>query len=251
LFAGLQLWVDWRGFSKLDADMDTRQREEVWRSRGPVGYVVTAFSSALGDIYGGGTCFQTFWGGGGSGGVYGWQDTPIVVGSPGWNSSFWQAVKLGCWTVLALSLISGFRMFLRLRRVFQAGRRRHAVSLGVSDPLLSALVLYTAFYLVLWMVTFNGMDAQGRNWYPCVLPVFWVGAIYAPKAFRSPALRTVISTGLLVVLLLYSLVLVPFGERAVRRRFYGNASGFLPVSPTLPSRVTLGGSRVMTGGFRQ
>ena len=248
VLAGVQLWVDWNGFTNLTADMQPRQTAQLWRSAGPVRYVGAAVSSALHQIYGGGTCFQTFWGGGGTAGIYGWMDTPIVVGAPRFDVLFWQALKVGCWVVLALSLISAARLFARLRRVFRAGRRRRVVSLTVSNPLVSALVLYTAFYLALYVVTLDGMDTVGRHWYPYLLPVLWLGAFYAPKALRCGALRTAISTGLLAVLLLYSLVLVPFGERSVRRRFYGEARGFLPVSSDRVSGVTLGAPRILHSG---
>ena len=247
VFAGAQLWVDWNGFSKLTSDMQTLDRDQVWKTvSGPVQYASVAISTAFHQIYGGGTCFQTFWGGGGAG-VYGWWDAPIVVGGPGLNAFFWKTLNIGCRAVFALSLISAVLLFVRLRRVFLAGRRLRAVSLAFSNPLMSALLFYSAMYLVLFVVTFDGMYSVGRHWYPYLLAVLWLGVFYAPKAFRSRRVRSRLSTALLTFLFVYSLVLLPVGVKSIRRRFYGSAIGFLPVSPDTPSRVRLGAPLVLPG----
>jgi hypothetical protein len=150
-----------------------------------------------------------------------------------------------CVFVLAVSLIRAVQVAKRLGRLLATGRRRIAASLFFSNPLLSLLAIYSAFYLVLYTITRNGFHAQGRNWFPCLLSILWLGAVYAPRVLRQHRLRRILATTFLGCLFVYTLALMPFESAAIRRRYYGEGGGFLPVSLAAPSRVTLGSPFVL------
>lgn len=237
----VQVWVG-GGIARHTAFVPGAERGELRRSLGAVGYAALGLKNALRDIYGGGLCFRTFWG------EFGWVDTPIQVGPPAVDRVFWQALQAVCLILLVLAFCWAARLGVRIARLVRGGRRGTALSLVLSNPLMTSFLLYSVLYVVLYVSTLNGFSAQGRNWLPYLLSIFWLGVFYAPRAIPSRHLAEALSKTLVVLSFLYSLALFPLGVDAIRHRYYGDADGFLPVSPAEPSRVAMGAWAVVQGG---
>ena len=66
----------------------------------------------------------------------------------------------------------------------------------------------------------NRFGAQGRNWFPLLLPIFLAAVVYAPKALTLRRVRSVFSTVIAGALLLYCLVGSYYALHTIQRRYY-------------------------------
>src|SRR5206468_1357552 len=74
--------------------------------------------------------------------------------------------------------------------------------------------------LVLYVWNSNRFGAQGRNWFPFMLPIVLTGLSYAPKALTLPRSRIDLARLAAVGLLLYGVVGNHYARASIRERFY-------------------------------
>jgi hypothetical protein len=170
---------------------------------------------------------QSFWG------VFGWMDTPLVIGQPRTNELVQYAILYAGWMVLGLALWRLEQVASRLVRLFGRGRRWTAVRLAVSNPVINSYFLFTVLMFYLFNRLENRFAAQGRNWLPFLLPIFLVGLVYAPKALTLRRSRAALSFTLTAGLLLYCVVGSYYSIRTLKQRFYPRAQ-----PPPIEERAT-------------
>ena len=73
-------------------------------------------------------------------------------------------------------------------------------------------------FLYVW--NSNRFGAQGRNWFPFMLPIFLVGLSYAPKALTLPRTRVVFTGVLAVGLLLFGTIGNSYARKSILTRYY-------------------------------
>jgi hypothetical protein len=108
----------------------------------------------------------------------------------------------------------------RLWRLARLGRARLAGRIAAANVPINSFFLFTIVMIVLYVVTGNGFLAQGRHWFPMLLPIFLTSVVYAPKALSLPPLRRALSAALLAGLALYCAVGSYYAWRTVQRRYY-------------------------------
>src|SRR5207247_591835 len=94
---------------------------------------------------------------------------------------------------LGLTLTRFAQVSRRLLAIFRRGRRLLALRLLFSNPALNSYFLFTALMVFLFICTDNVFGAQGRHWFPFLLPIFATSLIYAPKALKRRSARTVLA----------------------------------------------------------
>jgi hypothetical protein len=171
------------------------------------------------DYYAG-TTHDSFWG------VFGWMDTPLVLGNQRRTMLIRAVIQVLAWVVLGLTLVRLERVASRLFLVTRRGRGRAALRIAFSNPVLNSYFLFTVLMIVLHVALVNRFAAQGRNWLPFLLPIFLGGILYAPKALTLRRARLITSHTLAVALLLYSVAGSYYAVKGIQKRYY-------------PSRATL------------
>jgi hypothetical protein len=105
-------------------------------------------------------------------------------------------------------------------RLAWAGRSATALRLALANPLLNSYFLFTVFMFWLYIRSDNRFGAQGRNWWPLILPIFLTGIAYAPRALTLRRARLAFSRIVLAGLLAYCCLGSVYSLRAIDRRYY-------------------------------
>jgi hypothetical protein len=206
LSGSVHLWTTWEttnyyGPPACDAKLSTP-------------YLMHGFQRALLDYYSGKT-HDSFWG------VFGWMDTPLVIRGKFTTEVVRFVIQLFAWLILGLTVARLEQVASRLLRLGWQGRRALALRLACSDPLLNSYFLFTSFMFYIYIRIDNRFGAQGRNWWPLLLPIFLVGLSWAPRALALKWSRNALSTVVLSGLLLYSALGSYYGLRTIEKRYYG------------------------------
>lgn len=235
----VQLWVAWQARTRYSAAIGSNAvvgqvnyaaaHAALHRGLGPfMGFLFTGFSNAFADYFNGGTSFISFIG------FFGWLDTPLVIGSPQIDP-YVKHLAIGVTLlVFALTTIRLGQVLARLGRLVSRSRWRTALRLALANPLFNGLFLYVVFMFVLYAVTSNTFGAQGRNWFPYILPIFLMGVVYAPRAIPYRPAQVVLSRLVLLALVLYASFGSYYGVQAITNRYYDSGT---PMSPTILSRL--------------
>lgn len=181
-------------------------------------YVVNIFSfSFLDNTFG--REFGSFWG------VFGWVDTPLVLGSPAITSVVWLLIAGISMLLLVCTLVRLGRVAWRLLKVARRGRPRTALRMAFSNPVANAY-----FLLALFLFSVEGYPGvQGRYYLPLLPGVFWVALKYAPRALPGkfgPALFRLQVAGLVA----YTVAGAVFAFPTLSSRYYANGRELVPVA---------------------
>jgi 4-amino-4-deoxy-L-arabinose transferase-like glycosyltransferase len=173
--------------------------------------VVAAFR----DYYVGPT-HRSFWGN------FGWLDVPLVIGPAPVNEGVKFVIRTLTWLVLALTLWRLCKVVWRLARVSWRGRWRQGLRVACANPVLNSFFLFTIAMFYMYVRLDNAFGAQGRNWFPFLLPIFLTPLVYAPKALRAPRARALLRTVVAAGLILYAPVGGYFAIQAIHQRYYAH-----------------------------
>jgi len=208
LAAALQAAINWGGHAQL-RNLGSYSSAA---TRVPPGMAFRV-KAAIVDYIGGGTTFHGFWG------LFGWNDTALVIVNHRFNTTLRRAILWVTWIVIAAALLRVMHVWLRLFRLHRHRPTGTAIGALLSNVFLNSYLLFAALMLALYVITGNGFTAQGRNWYPFITGIFWLGVWYAPGLFRG-RVRESLRWLLLSLILSYSLASVYYGLAAVVHRFY-------------------------------
>ncbi len=172
-----------------------------------------AFLHAVKDFHLGQT-HKSFWG------LFGWLDTPLTVRDADTTTAVWWLIRAFAWPLAVLALCRFGRVAYRLGRVAWKGRRWLAVRAAFSNPVVNSYFLFTALMFALYIRTDNRFGAQGRNWFPFLLPIFLVALVYAPKALPRRRGRVALSGVATVALLLFSILGNYYARVSIAQRYY-------------------------------
>jgi hypothetical protein len=137
---------------------------------------ITWTGKAFHDYFGvDGTTALSFWG------DFGWLDTPLVIV----NERVESVVHLLVF-VLSLCAIAGVAaiFFRNVRIIVRAGRAGHrllAARLAFADPVTFAYLCFAIIVSSLYVLSENLYVAQGRNWFPFLLPIVLIAVDRAPR----------------------------------------------------------------------
>ena len=163
--------------------------------------------------------FSSFWG------VFGWVDTPLVLGSPGITIAVWLLIAGISIALLACTLVRIAQVAYRLVRVARRGRLRRALRMAFSNPVANSYFLIAAF-----LFTVEGYPGiQGRYYFPLLPAVFWVALKYAPRALPGkfgPALFRMQVVGLVA----YTVAGAVFAFPTLTARYYAHGRALVPVT---------------------
>jgi hypothetical protein len=176
-------------------------------------WILEGFGKAFHDFYVN-TTHLSFWG------VFGWLDTPLVIGGPHTAAVIKFVIRAATWVVLALTLVRLERVASRLILLARKGRPRLALRILFSHPPLNSYFLFTVLMFVLHIRTDNYFGAQGRNWAPFLLPAFLTGLVYAPKALTMRRSRALFAGCVGAGLVLYCVTGSYYSLRSIRERYY-------------------------------
>lgn len=163
--------------------------------------------------------FGSFWG------VFGWVDTPLVLGSSAVTVAVWLLIAGMSIGLLGCTLIRLCQVLYRLARLTRRGRWRRALRIAFSNPVAIAYFLLAGF-----LFTVEGYPGvQGRYYFPLLPAVFWVAIKYAPRALPGkfgPALFRMQVVGLVA----YTIVGAVFAFPTISARYYAHGRDLVPVS---------------------
>jgi hypothetical protein len=184
------------------------------------GYIVNTVSFTFLD-HTFGREFGSFWG------VFGWVDTPLVLGSQGLTAVVWLLIAGISMLLLACTLVRLGRVGSSLVRLARRGRPRLALRMAFSNP-----VAVSYFLLALFLFTVEGYPGvQGRYYLPLLPGVFWVALKYAPRALPGkfgPALFRIQVVGLIA----YTVAGSAFAFPTLAARYYANGRDLVPITRT-------------------
>jgi hypothetical protein len=127
----------------------------------------------------------------------------------------------------ALTLLSLVLLAFRLEQVSTRlvvlawrGRWRRALRIAFSNPLINSHFVYSGFMILLFALTDNAFNAQGRHWFPYVVSSFLITTQFAPRALSHRRTQAALSGLLVVGLLLYCAVGSYYSVKTIRGRFY-------------------------------
>lgn len=176
-------------------------------------HVVRLTRQALDDFFSG-TTHVSFWG------TFGWLDTPLKFRSPRATETIYFLVHLATYGMLALTLWRIEQVASRLIRIAGAGRVKKATRIALSNPAMNSYFLFSVFLLFLYVWNSNRFGAQGRNWFPFMLPIVLTGLSFAPKALTLPRSRRALAGLTAIGLLVYGVVGNHYARASIRERFY-------------------------------
>jgi 4-amino-4-deoxy-L-arabinose transferase-like glycosyltransferase len=171
------------------------------------------FQAACWDFYAGLT-HETFWG------RFGWHDLTLVIRGHRTQEVIRFVVQALAWVLLGLTLVRLEQVAARLLRLARRGRAWYAVRLALANPLINSYFLFTVLMFCLYIRIENRFGAQGRNWWPMLLPIFLVGINYAPRALSLRSCRRAFAALMLGGLVAYCALGSVYGLRAIERRYY-------------------------------
>jgi hypothetical protein len=179
--------------------------------------LIHGLETAIHDYYAG-SSHASFWG------VFGWMDTPLVIGKGRTDMVVRFAIQAATWTFLALTLIRLEQVLSRLLRVARRGRWRGALRIAFSNPVINSYFLFTAVMILLRVRLGNilgaGGQSQGRYWFAFLMPIFLTAISYAPRALTLRWSQVLLSRAAAVGLLLYAIVGSQYALVAIDRRYY-------------------------------
>jgi hypothetical protein len=166
-----------------------------------------------------GTTHRSFWG------VFGWLDTPLVFGSEAVTAWVRLAILAGSWLVLGLTWLRLGQVTVRLVRAARKGHARRAVQAACANVPVNSYFAFAVFMVALHVRLDNGFGAQGRNWFPFLLPIFWTALFYAPAALRRWGnwAVAVASGAAALALVFYATAGSYYALASVARRYYHTA----------------------------
>ena len=163
--------------------------------------------------------FGSFWG------VFGWVDTPLVLGSPAITVIVWLLIAGMSIGLLGCTLVRLGQVAYRLARVARRGRWRGALRMAFSNPVANAYLLFCVF-----LFSVEGYPGvQGRYYFPLLPGVFWVALKYAPRALPGkfgPALFRMQVVGLVA----YTIAGAFFAFPTLAARYYAHGRAVVAVS---------------------
>lgn len=163
--------------------------------------------------------FGSFWG------VFGWVDTPLVLGSPAITVVVWFLIAGISIALFACTLARFGQVGYRLVRVARRGRRLRALRMAFSNP-----VAISFFALAVFLLSVEGYPGiQGRYYLPLLPAVFWVALKYAPRVLPGkfgPALFRMQAAGLV----LYTVAGAIFAFPTLTARYYAHGRDLVPVA---------------------
>ncbi len=163
--------------------------------------------------------FGSFWG------VFGWVDTPLVLGSPAVTTVVWLLIAGMSIALLGCTLIRLGQVSYRLLRVARRGRPSRALRIAFSNPVANSY-----FLLALFLFTVEGWPGiQGRYYFPLLPAVFWVALKYAPRALPGkfgPALFRMQVAGLVF----YTAAGAVFAFPTLSDRYYAHGRDLVPIA---------------------
>lgn len=180
-------------------------------------FYLNGFTRALSDFYMGCTHIS-FWG------VFGWLQVALVIGTPATDEIVRFIVQAGAWVLLALTLVRLEQVSARLITVARGGHFRRSLQMACGHVPVNSYFLFTGFMFGLYIQSNNRFGAQGRNWIPFMLPIFWTGLLYAPRALTMPLLRRALQCAVAAVLVFYATVGNYFGLQSLEHHFYYSAT---------------------------
>jgi dolichyl-phosphate-mannose-protein mannosyltransferase len=160
------------------------------------------------------TTFRSFWG------IYGWMDTPLCILSPEVSYVVKVMLKGVTWLVLVLGLTSAWKVTRLLIRVVRHGRPGVAAGLFLANVPLNSFFLFTLMMIAVHALTHNFFNAQGRNWFPMLTPMFMLGLVQAPKALAPGPGRKRLAFALAAGLVCYCLIAGHYALTTVEQRYY-------------------------------
>ena len=165
--------------------------------------------------------FGSFWG------VFGWVDTPLILGNADLTHVIWLLIAGISILLLFCTLARLVSLAWRIFRVARRGRPRRALSIAFSNP-----VAISYFLLALFLFTVEGYPGiQGRYYFAFLPAVFWVGLKYAPRALPGkfgPALFRMQLVGLVA----YTAAGAVFAFPTLTDRYYAHGRELVAVSLT-------------------
>jgi hypothetical protein len=180
---------------------------------GFISHYLDGFTKALCDFFMGST-HQSFWG------VFGWLNSPLVIGGPRLNRTVEFIVQAAAWILLGLTLLRLEQVGTRLVGLARRGRLRRCCQLAFGNVPVNSYFVFTVLMFALYVRTDNRFGAQGRNWLPFMMPIFWVAIAYSPRALKSLALRRALRFGVVSGLLFYATVGSAYAPGAIRNHYY-------------------------------
>lgn len=198
-------WTAW-GVTYFRTELTKQQGASMLR-------LVEGVKRAVLDYYAG-TTHDSFWG------TFGWMDTPLVLGGGTTTALVRAVIQVATWVVLALVLLRLEQVASRLARLAWRGRPRLALSLACASPVQTSYFAFTVFMVWLYVRSDNHFAAQGRNWYPFMLPILLTAVAYAPRALTLPAMRRLAATALLLGLSAYVLAGSCYAVTTLKKRYY-------------------------------
>jgi regulator of sirC expression with transglutaminase-like and TPR domain len=181
-------------------------------------FVLTGFGKAFDDFFLG-TTHRSFWG------KFGWLDTPLVIGTPPIDRGIRLMLKVAGLGMLGLTLVRFGRVVAVVLRLWRRGRWRGGLRLALAHPVLNSYFLFTALMFFLYIRLDNRFGAQGRNWFPLLLPIFLTAVTYAPRALPGRRRQAWLRAAVMAGLTLYTAVGAGYAIRSIQARFYDPPSG--------------------------
>jgi hypothetical protein len=150
--------------------------------------------------------------------AFSWLDELIEIGS--FQVTFAIHMLIVTVTLLIVALMAR-RQLLVYRRLYTVARKRSIPSalrvLG-GDPVLTSYFIFAVTMIAIDAFT-SRVISSNRYWIVVILPAFLCGVWYAPRSLPRARYRT-LGNAVLVLLLAFSLVSIPFSWRALERRYY-------------------------------
>ncbi|MBY0527546.1 MAG: hypothetical protein K2R98_29385 [Gemmataceae bacterium] len=192
------------------------------------------FQTACWDFFAGLT-HETFWE------RFGWHDLFLIIRGRRIQEMIRFCIQVSAWVLLGLTLLRLEQVTARLVRLAHKGRALCAVRLALSNPVLNSYFLFTVFMFWIYIHTSNRFGAQGRNWWPMLLPIFLTGIVYAPRALSLRSARRALTVITLGGLLAYCALGSIYGLRAIEKRYYASDRTVAPLVGSLrPDDTRLG-----------
>ncbi len=179
-------------------------------------FVFAGFGKAFEDFFLG-TTHRSFWG------KFGWLDTPLIIGTPGIDRIVRFVLKVATLGILGLTLVRFGRVVAVVFRLLRRGRWRRGWHLALAHPVLNSYFLFTALMFFLYIRLDNRFGAQGRHWFPLLLPIFLTALSYAPRALPGRRRQAWLRAAVMVGLTLYTAVGAGYAPRSIQERFYAPA----------------------------
>jgi hypothetical protein len=203
LFA-VQLWVVWGAPSITGSNL-----------RFAASGHLDGVKKALQNYYRGGPALLSYWG------IYGWMDTPLIIGSPIMQRRILLLLSGLTLLVFLLVLFRWEQVITRLVVLARHGRWRMALRILFSNPLLHSHFIFSAFMILLFAWHEKGFGAQGRHWFPYFLSGFLITTQFAPRALTHRKTQAAVSAMFILGLMSYCVLGGYYSIQAIKKRYYG------------------------------